>query len=356
MYDDDRDALAAEYVLGTLSANERDQAEALLAIDPGFAKIVHQWERRLGELNVMVEAVEPPTEIWEKIRDEIAGTPRPSPVSVESEPPAIEEKAPEIAPTTPETAPDSTAPMQPECMAAPQPEPPQDFDTLVPPQDLKDDDDEITVAALASGLLPPEADAATTKKPSATEVPLPPATPRSAEVISLSRKARRWQGMTVAMGVIAALLALFIGVERFAPGLIPLPRHTQTVVASNTQPPLSRFIGVLQHDPTAPAFLLTVDPQNRTITVRRVAATAEADRSYELWLISSKYPAPRSLGVIGGPEFTTRPIPANVDIDTMHRASYAVSLEPSGGSPTGAPTGPVLFTGSLVESVPGSPS
>ncbi len=37
MYDDDQDALAAEYVLGTLSADEREQAEALLAIDPGFA-------------------------------------------------------------------------------------------------------------------------------------------------------------------------------------------------------------------------------------------------------------------------------------------------------------------------------
>ena len=68
MYDDDRDALAAEYVLGTLSADERDQAEALLAIDPGFAEIVRVWERRLGELNVMVEAVEPPPEVWDKIR------------------------------------------------------------------------------------------------------------------------------------------------------------------------------------------------------------------------------------------------------------------------------------------------
>ena len=44
MYDDERDALAAEYVLGTLSAEEREQAEALLAIDPGFAEIV----RRVG--------------------------------------------------------------------------------------------------------------------------------------------------------------------------------------------------------------------------------------------------------------------------------------------------------------------
>src|SRR5215472_2642719 len=73
MYDDDRDALAAEYVLGTLSADEREQAEALLAIDPGFAEIVRVWERRLGELNVMVEAVEPPAEVWDKIKTEISG-------------------------------------------------------------------------------------------------------------------------------------------------------------------------------------------------------------------------------------------------------------------------------------------
>jgi len=73
MYDDDLDALAAEYVLGTLSADERTQAEALLVIDPGFVEIVRQWERRLGELNVMVEAVEPPPDVWEKIKAEIGG-------------------------------------------------------------------------------------------------------------------------------------------------------------------------------------------------------------------------------------------------------------------------------------------
>jgi anti-sigma-K factor RskA len=70
MYDDDRDALAAEYVLGTLSADEREQAEALIAIDPGFAEVVRVWERRLGELNVMVEAVEPPPQVWDKIKTE----------------------------------------------------------------------------------------------------------------------------------------------------------------------------------------------------------------------------------------------------------------------------------------------
>ena len=68
MFEEDQDTLAAEYVLGTLSAEEREHAEALLSFDPGFDAAVRQWERRLGELNVMVEAVEPPTELWDKIK------------------------------------------------------------------------------------------------------------------------------------------------------------------------------------------------------------------------------------------------------------------------------------------------
>src|SRR5579872_7146111 len=77
MYDDDQDALAAEYVLGTLSADERDHAETLISIDPAFAAMVRQWERRLGELNVMVEAVEPPAEIWGKINAQVGGIEQP---------------------------------------------------------------------------------------------------------------------------------------------------------------------------------------------------------------------------------------------------------------------------------------
>ena len=114
MYDDDRDALAAEYVLGTLSTDERDQAEALIAIDPGFAEIVRIWERRLGELNVMVEAVEPPSDVWDKIRSEIGLT------AAEPAVPAFAEVAP---PTTPEASPETTMEPEPEFELAPE-EPP----------------------------------------------------------------------------------------------------------------------------------------------------------------------------------------------------------------------------------------
>jgi anti-sigma-K factor RskA len=238
---------------------------------------------------------------------------------------------------------------------------PQDLDKphdMGEPQDL---DDSSAVAALASSLLPSEPEPAPQMPapPEAAVAATPAATPkieRSADIVYLARAAQRWRGFTAAAGAIAALLAIYIGIEQFAPGLIPLSRQSQPVVATRTQPPGSRLVAVLQQEPTAPAFLLTVDPQNRTLTVRTVTAAADTDRSYELWLISSKYTTPRSLGLVGGEQFTTRPIPANFDADTLRTASYAVSLEPAGGSPKGVPTGPILFTGKMVESLPGSPS
>jgi anti-sigma-K factor RskA len=61
--------------------------------------------------------------------------------------------------------------------------------------------------------------------------------------------------------------------------------------------------------------------------------------------------------VVGRDEFTTRPQLASYDALTINTATYAISLEPEGGSPTGAPTGPVLYTGKLIQTTPpGFPS
>ena len=70
-------------------------------------------------------------------------------------------------------------------------------------------------------------------------------------------------------------------------------------------------------------------------TVRKVGATPEPGKSYELWLVSDKLQRPRSLGVIGGNDFTSRPALASYDTDTVNKATYAVTVEPEGGSPTG---------------------
>ena len=69
----------------------------------------------------------------------------------------------------------------------------------------------------------------------------------------------------------------------------------------------NRFTAVLQRDAASPAFILTVDLADRTMTVRRVAADDPVGKSYELWLVSNRFPAPRSLGVVQPGEFTQPP-------------------------------------------------
>ena len=346
MYDDDRDAMAAEYVLGTLSGDERTQAETLMTIDPAFEAVVRQWEKRLGELNVMVEAVEPAPEVWERIKAGIrpAATIAPTIIGdrdiIADGDDEDEVKLPRV---------DDAELQAPQAPVAPSP-----------------------VAALASSLLPPDAE---TQGKTPTEAPTvtasgrptaPAAEPaeakkveRSADVIYLARKVKRWRRLTVAVGALAAVMALYIAVWQTAPDLIPYDLRPSdsagTTAQGSARGAQDRLVVVLQQEPMAPAFLLTVDTQKRVLTARRVSATPENGRSYELWLISSRSPNPRSLGVVGADEFTQRPLPGNVDANTLRAASYAVSLEPAGGSTTGAPTGPILFTGKAVESLPATP-
>src|SRR5262245_23588128 len=83
--DDDLSALAAEYVLGTLEADERTRANVLLDVDHGFRGLVRVWERRFGELHLMVEPVEPEPRIWQRIKGRLL-EPAGSPSLVRAEP------------------------------------------------------------------------------------------------------------------------------------------------------------------------------------------------------------------------------------------------------------------------------
>src|SRR5215203_2097369 len=67
-YSEDHIALAAEYALGTLDADERAQVETMMAVDAEFTAIVHAWEYRLGVLNQMVGSIEPRPIVWENIK------------------------------------------------------------------------------------------------------------------------------------------------------------------------------------------------------------------------------------------------------------------------------------------------
>src|SRR6266699_2920270 len=97
-YSEDQIALAAEYALGTLDAEERVQAETMMSADKEFAAMVEAWQHKLGVLNQMVGSVEPRPEVWNKIKSAIGLSeaqaalmlPEAPPVTSEAvEPPAV---------------------------------------------------------------------------------------------------------------------------------------------------------------------------------------------------------------------------------------------------------------------------
>lgn len=73
---------------------------------------------------------------------------------------------------------------------------------------------------------------------------------------------------------------------------------------------------------------------------------AGPNQSYELWLLPESGEAPISLAVLGqlDSQFT---LPTAYAQRILSGAKFAVSVEPAGGSPTGAPTGPVILVGAI---------
>src|SRR5262249_28144094 len=93
-YSEDHIALAAEYALGTLDADERAQVETMMAVDKEFAAIVQAWEFRLGVLNQMVGSVEPRPLVWDNIRRAI-GHGEQAPLVLPDAPPPVAPMLPE---------------------------------------------------------------------------------------------------------------------------------------------------------------------------------------------------------------------------------------------------------------------
>jgi anti-sigma-K factor RskA len=116
-----------------------------------------------------------------------------------------------------------------------------------------------------------------------------------------------------------------------------------------TTPPAAgeRYVAIVNRGGDLPALLVNVDIATGIVAVRSVSAEAPPDRSYELWYIGEGQD-PFSLGIvdrIGGE--------LRVSIDDVRNfepteAVFAITDEPRGGSPTGAPTGPVVYTGVLL--------
>ena len=106
----------------------------------------------------------------------------------------------------------------------------------------------------------------------------------------------------------------------------------------------SMFVVLLSNDVnTQPAFVMSVDLETREVTIRPVEATMPEGKTYQLWIVTEETgPKPKSLGLLENIANPTTKQLGGFDPAMLRNATFGISLEPEGGSPTGQPTGPAI--------------
>lgn len=225
------DALAAEYVLGTLSGRARRRFERWRSKEWHVERRVQAWEERLSGLALRLSPMRPSPHVWSQIEKRIGA------------------KGADSPPTTP-----------------------------------------------------------------------------------ARQRAAPWQAIAASVALLAILVGgFFMYRSMMGPELLPMA----TLTAENA---------------AEPAWTLSADDGLRHLRARAGAgAKAQAGKSYELWALPDNGAAPVSLGVIPAVGEIDRELTDAQRAALRGASKVAVSLEPEGGSTTGAPTGPVLFVADRVK-------
>jgi anti-sigma-K factor RskA len=219
------DALAAEYVLGTMRGGARRRFEALLPAHVALRRATTAWQERLLPLTAAIDPVEPPGEVWRRISDRLER-----------------------------------------------------------------------------------------RKPVAT---------------GAWQRLSFWRALSALAGVAAIGLAVLLASPR--PATPPV-----VVVLAPTSAAASAATG-------AAPIVASISGDGQTLVTRPIVPVAtQADRALELWAVPTDGSGPRSLGVLPTGAGATVALRAKVlsGVDTL-----AVSVEPPGGSPSGKPTGPIVYAG-----------
>ncbi len=144
-----------------------------------------------------------------------------------------------------------------------------------------------------------------------------------------------WNSLAVWRSVAAAALAVAIVAIGYN---VLVPRVPLTG---------KELIAAIEQEGSGVRFVAFYDENSGTVRLAALSGEAVPQKDYELWAIKGAN-APQSMGVI--------PVNARSDITLSSRIKQgfgegtilAVTLEPKGGSPSGAPTGPVVAKGSAV--------
>ena len=217
------DALAAEYVLGTMRGGARRRFEALLPAHVALRRATSAWQERLLPLSEAIDPVEPPGEVWRRISDRLDR--------------------------------------------------------------------------------------------------------RKSVATGAWQRLSFWRALTAFASVAVIGLAVLLASPR--PGAPPI-----VVVLAPTGAAASAAAG---------SIVASISGDGTTLVTRPIVpVAAQPDRALELWAVPADGSGPRSLGVLPTGAGATVALRGKVlaGVDTL-----AVSVEPPGGSPTGKPTGPIVYAG-----------
>ena len=145
-----------------------------------------------------------------------------------------------------------------------------------------------------------------------------------------------WQRLGLWQGLSGAALAGVLGLSVLLQQVPPTQPPIVVVLASTSQ------VNVGTTTVTA-HFVVSLTADGRSLVLKPLNAPAiETTRAMELWAVPAQG-APRSLGLVSPTQGATV-LRTGLLTGT---AAFAVSVEPAGGSPTGAPTGPIVSLGKL---------
>jgi len=229
-----RNKLAAEYVLGTMSAHARRRFEIYLKEHPALRRAVAEWEKRLMPLALTLPEVEPPSRVWQVIESRIRADRQTSPGFWES--------------------------------------------------------------------------------------------------LSF------WRFSSIASGLAALALLVLVAVP--GPEAPPADGTRMVVVMNDLKT-------------SNPAMTASWEPGKPGKRVMRIRVLGHAEMApgtaWELWMLPGRDQKPLSLGLITTHDAQTVVVPETLAAKLDQALGLAMSVEPAGGSPTGLPTGPVLYAGQCVK-------
>ena len=149
-----------------------------------------------------------------------------------------------------------------------------------------------------------------------------------------------WRPLALVTGAFFVVLAGYLLVVATQ----PLPTPPAPIATA----PATEYVALLNDDKAQPTWVVSAaDFSEMTVKTLRTPPT-DPDRAYELWLVPGNDQPPRSLGLMPTAGSRTVMVPPELRQAFAAGKVLAVSVEPAGGSPTGLPTGPVLYHGQIV--------